>query len=48
MQRCYKSGITLLNDAYNANPMSVRAALDLLARADCGGKKVAFLGDMLG
>lgn len=28
--------------------MSVRAALDLLARADCGGKKVAFLGDMLG
>lgn len=41
-------GITLINDAYNANPMSVRASLDELA-ALAGGqhRRVAVLGDML-
>jgi UDP-N-acetylmuramoyl-tripeptide--D-alanyl-D-alanine ligase len=41
-------GVTLLDDAYNANPMSMRAALDELATAGGGGRRrVAVLGDML-
>ena len=35
---------TLIDDCYNANPASMRAAIDLLAMADTG--KVAILGDM--
>lgn len=35
---------TLIDDCYNANPASMRAAIDLLAMA--GGRKVAVLGDM--
>ncbi len=43
-------GITVIDDSYNANPMSVRAALqDLLASAPAAGtaRRVAVLGDML-
>ncbi len=40
------NGIVLINDCYNANPMSMRAALDELA-ASAGGRRVAVLGDML-
>lgn len=36
---------TIIDDCYNANPASVKAALDLLALADT--QKVAILGDML-
>ena len=41
--------ITLINDAYNANPDSVRAALRTLATFEpgAGGRLVAVLGDML-
>lgn len=35
---------TLIDDCYNANPASMRAAIDLLALADT--EKVAILGDM--
>jgi len=35
---------TLIDDCYNANPVSMKAALDLLAMADT--MKVAILGDM--
>lgn len=35
---------TLIDDCYNANPVSMRAALDMLAQAD--GRTVAILGDM--
>jgi UDP-N-acetylmuramoyl-tripeptide--D-alanyl-D-alanine ligase len=37
---------TLINDAYNANPGSTRAALDLLASAGGGRQRVAVLGTM--
>ncbi len=43
-------GVTLIDDCYNANPMSMRAALDeLSAVAGRGerGRRVAILGDML-
>jgi UDP-N-acetylmuramoyl-tripeptide--D-alanyl-D-alanine ligase len=39
-------GMTLIEDCYNANPMSMRAALDDLART-ASGRRVAVLGDML-
>ena len=38
------NGITILNDVYNANPVSTKASLDILARAE--GRKVAILGFM--
>lgn len=39
-------GIVVIDDCYNANPMSMRAALDDLA-ASAAGRRVAVLGDML-
>ncbi|HYM46308.1 MAG TPA: UDP-N-acetylmuramoyl-tripeptide--D-alanyl-D-alanine ligase, partial [Solirubrobacteraceae bacterium] len=39
-------GIVLIDDCYNANPMSMRAAIDDLART-ASGRRVAVLGDML-
>ncbi len=40
---------TLIDESYNANPTSLRAALDLLARAEPGpgGRRIVVLGDML-
>ena len=43
-------GLTLIDDCYNANPMSMRAALDELAATaerEAGRRCVAILGDML-
>ncbi|MEO3751869.1 UDP-N-acetylmuramoyl-tripeptide--D-alanyl-D-alanine ligase [Streptomyces sp. B6B3] len=39
-------GARLLNDSYNANPDSTRAALDALAAIECG-RRIAVLGEML-
>ena len=39
-------GVVVIDDCYNANPMSMRAALDDLA-ASAPGRRVAVLGDML-
>jgi UDP-N-acetylmuramoyl-tripeptide--D-alanyl-D-alanine ligase len=38
---------TLINDAYNSNPGSARAALELLEHAGRGRQRVAILGSML-
>jgi UDP-N-acetylmuramoyl-tripeptide--D-alanyl-D-alanine ligase len=40
-------GVRLLDDTYNANPASVRAALDALREAPGGGRRWMILGDML-
>jgi UDP-N-acetylmuramoyl-tripeptide--D-alanyl-D-alanine ligase len=40
-----QNGVRVINDAYNANPDSVRASLRLLSAAD--GRTIAVLGDML-
>jgi UDP-N-acetylmuramoyl-tripeptide--D-alanyl-D-alanine ligase len=40
-------GATVINDCYNANPLSMRAALDDLATQEPAGRRVAVLGDML-
>lgn len=41
------SGVVVINDCYNANPLSMRAALDDLATQAPSGRRVAVLGDML-
>ncbi len=43
VMRC-ENGITILNDVYNANPVSMKASLDILASA--AGRKTAVLGFM--
>ena len=40
-------GRTVLYDVYNANPASVRAALETLSRFGGTGRRIAVLGDML-
>jgi UDP-N-acetylmuramoyl-tripeptide--D-alanyl-D-alanine ligase len=42
-----RRGLTVLNDAYNANPASMDAALRALARTPTQGRRFAVLGDML-
>jgi UDP-N-acetylmuramoyl-tripeptide--D-alanyl-D-alanine ligase len=40
-------GAAIINDCYNANPLSMRAALDDLAAHETAGRRIAVLGDML-
>jgi UDP-N-acetylmuramoyl-tripeptide--D-alanyl-D-alanine ligase len=44
--RTTRGGLTVLNDAYNANPASMDAALRALARTPTTGRRIAVLGDM--
>ncbi len=39
--------VRVLNDAYNANPASMKAALETLAALPCTGRRIAVVGDML-
>ena len=47
MQVSDVGGVTVLDDAYNANPASVAAALQTLASLPTKGRRLAALGDML-
>jgi UDP-N-acetylmuramoyl-tripeptide--D-alanyl-D-alanine ligase len=38
--------VVLVNDSYNANPISMRAALDHLASLEVSGRRLAVLGEM--
>jgi UDP-N-acetylmuramoyl-tripeptide--D-alanyl-D-alanine ligase len=40
------SGVLVLNDAYNASPQSMAAALETLADHTSSGRRIAVLGDM--
>jgi UDP-N-acetylmuramoyl-tripeptide--D-alanyl-D-alanine ligase len=39
--------ITLIDDSYNASPVSMRAALNNLGAIDAKGRRIAVIGDML-
>lgn len=45
MNVVHKGEVTILDDAYNANPQSMRAALEVLSQSG-GQRRVAILGDM--
>jgi UDP-N-acetylmuramyl pentapeptide synthase len=47
MERVKFGEVIILNDAYNANPASMRAAIQVLVGLKSGGRKIAVLGDML-
>jgi len=42
-----RDGVTFINDAYNANPVSMAKALETFSRLPCNGRRIAILGDML-
>jgi len=46
MQVQHRGDVTILNDAYNANPASMSAALETFAAIDVPGRRVAVLGGM--
>jgi UDP-N-acetylmuramoyl-tripeptide--D-alanyl-D-alanine ligase len=46
-QRAVLGGITLIDESYNANPASMRAAFSVLGSAAKTGRKIVALGDML-
>ena len=47
MQMVRAAGVTFLNDAYNANPVSMRAAFETVSRMERSGRLFLVLGDML-
>ncbi|KAK3224163.1 hypothetical protein Dsin_011188 [Dipteronia sinensis] len=42
-----RNGIEIINDAYDANPISTKVAIDLLKIIACDGERDAIVGDML-
>ena len=42
----HDDGVVVLNDAYNANPASLDAALRALSQVTTSGRRIAILGDM--
>jgi UDP-N-acetylmuramoyl-tripeptide--D-alanyl-D-alanine ligase len=45
-ERSLHNGIVFINDAYNANPLSMRAALTTFAQLPCEGRRFVILGGM--
>ena len=41
-----RGGVTVVNDAYNANPQSMTAVLRTFMKLPCSGKRIVVLGDM--
>lgn len=46
-QRTEAAGVVSINDAYNANPLSMRCALDAFSQTKALTRRVVVLGDML-
>jgi UDP-N-acetylmuramoyl-tripeptide--D-alanyl-D-alanine ligase len=42
-----KNGMKIINDAYNANPESMKAAINVLQSLKSGGRSICITGDML-
>jgi UDP-N-acetylmuramoyl-tripeptide--D-alanyl-D-alanine ligase len=42
-----RSGITIIDDSYNANPTATRRAIEVLTGSASGGRRIAVLGEML-
>lgn len=42
-----RGGVTVVNDAYNANPQSMTAVLRTFMKLPCAGRRFVVLGDML-
>lgn len=40
-------GVTIINDAYNSNPVSAKGAIETIASMKVAGRKVVVFGDML-
>ena len=40
----HRNSLTIIDDCYNANPVSMKASIDVLSKAE--GRKIAVLGDM--
>jgi UDP-N-acetylmuramoyl-tripeptide--D-alanyl-D-alanine ligase len=47
LERASVGGVTVINDAYNANPSSVQAALQTFDKMETAEKKALVFGDML-
>lgn len=47
LRRVEVAGRLIIDDAYNANPASMKASLDVLAATDADGARIAVLGEML-
>jgi UDP-N-acetylmuramoyl-tripeptide--D-alanyl-D-alanine ligase len=47
MQQVERAGIHFVNDCYNANVISMKAALQMISETPCRGRKIAVLGEML-
>ena len=45
-RKTVRDGVTWIDDAYNANPASMQAALRNFAKWPCKGRRIAVLGDM--
>ncbi len=47
METTTVAGVTVINDAYNANPVSLEAAAKALSRMECSGRRIMVVADML-